>query len=159
MYRKEDEAFYTMLDARLLALLVHGEADNQEEEGKIGVMSVILNRVTKGGWFIDKGIDSVLERHLPSVILKNALVKGKFIYQFSCFQEGDPNRDRLLQLASKQKVDLQYVALAEKVLTGEIKDNVSGALYYYADYIKQPSWAKNMLVTKKIGVHIFLKEK
>lgn len=49
--------------------------------------------------------------------------------------------------------------VAKKVLwENERISSINDSTYYYADYINQPYWAKNMKVVSKIGHHIFLKE-
>lgn len=156
MYRMEDKLFYELSDEELLGIIGIGEADGEPDEGKIAVMNVIKNRVTKEGWFLDRGIFKILYRKYPATILKNALVKERFIYQFSSFNEFDPNRIKLKNLVDKKDFFLKDIA--KSIISGKISDNTNNACYYYADYIHQPSWTKKMTVTTKIGKHIFLKE-
>jgi hypothetical protein len=145
MYRKEDEVFYQITSAELTALLLKGEADGESVEGKKAVIHVLNNRLKIGGWFRDKGIYAKLGNNpLTAIILKNALVKGKYIYQFSCFQEGDPNRIKLLTDA-KNRV-FKYLPL---VLT----------TWEESRYPEPPYWAERMIVTAEIGNHIFMKDK
>lgn len=162
MYRPEvDGVFYNLDTDELRSLLLMGEARGEPDRGKDAVLHVVTNRVDRGGWFWDASI----ARNLPdkpyhAVILKNAIVRKKFIYQFSCFQDADPNnpkdddpnRIRLLKLAYAKEFPL-----LEKVhILDQDGDPTNGAYYYYADYIPEPYWAKKMTVTARIGHHIFL---
>lgn len=167
MYRPEvDGTFYELSKDELLSILLKGEAGGESLLGKLGVLWVVKNRVKKGGWFYD----SLISKHLPdkpyhAVILKNALVKGKvklrFIYQFSCFQDADPNdpldddpnRIKLLTLANNH----QFPLLEMVGGLDRMEDPTRGATHYYADYIPKPYWADKMENTCKIGRHYFLR--
>lgn len=169
MYRPDiDGVFYNLERLQLLSLLIEGEAGRESDLGKAGVLWVVKNRVAKGGWFYDAMISKNLpDKPYHAVILKNAIVKSKvtqtrrFIYQFSCFQDADPNnpndddpnRIKLLTMANNKK--FPYVGLLKRLEC--MDDPTDGALYYYADYIPKPYWADSMKVTCKIGRHIFLR--
>ena len=47
--------------------------------------------------------------------------------------------------------------VALMVMHNEIKDNTGGALYYYAQNITYPYWAKEYKTIKVIGNHTFMK--
>ena len=163
MKRTIDEPFYQLSEAQILTLCCYLEARNQSEEGQIAVMQVIANRVKRGGWFMDSSLKRVGLSPWHCVVLKNALVgckiKGmpcsKYVYQFSCFQEGDPNRAKGLKQCNNYTLD---TSLAEKVIAGELEDTSKGALYYYAPQVCSPAWAKSMTETAVIGDHRFMKE-
>lgn len=157
MYRAVDVPFYAIFPENILALVTWGEASSESREGQIAVMNVIKNRTEAKRWFVDAQVYEKFGSLYHAVILKNVLVRKRFIYQFSSFNDFDTNRQRLLKCVYAQKYPLLDVA--KDVISGKILDNTDEACYYYADYIQQPSWAKNMLVTTKIGRHIFLKEK
>lgn len=162
MTRSEDTSFYSLSDTELLAMLCYGEARGEEPRGQVSVMQVVKNRVEHGGWFLDSGILKAGYSKYHAVCLKNAFVSklGKYIYQFSCFQDGDPNRDILLALCSD--IDMHSVLSrfpSSKVIDGTLEDISKGATHYYSPSIcGTPSWAKKMKVTAIIGHHIFCRE-
>ena len=49
------------------------------------------------------------------------------------------------------------INVALMVMHNEIKDNTGGALYYYAQNIIYPYWAKEYKTIKVIGNHTFMK--
>ena len=130
------------------ALTVYGEAKNQSVSGLQAVLSVIRNRVKVGrfgsGW---KG-----------VIFKP--------WQFSCWNEGDPNRAQLLQLGfqligkterTQNAVFDVCVWLAAQMVEGKYLSNVSDSTHYYAPAIVDtPAWAKSPAVRRTVvGSHVF----
>ena len=78
----KNESFWKLNDRQILALAIYGEARGEPAEGKIAVGSVIMERVDHRDW------DG---KTVHEVCLKK--------YQFSCFNPGDPNRGKLLNLA------------------------------------------------------------
>lgn len=72
--------------------------------------------------------------------------------QFSWTLNSDPN------LIENQHVWDIATAIAEMfTMDGNdpLPDITDGALYYHADYIKNPNWVKDMIETTQIGVHKF----
>jgi hypothetical protein len=78
----KNESFWKLDERQILALAIYGEARGEPAEGKIAVGSVILERVDHRAW------DG---KTVHEVCLKK--------YQLSCFNPGDPNRGKLLNLA------------------------------------------------------------
>jgi len=147
----KNKVFQELEDIRLLALAIYGEARGEPLGGKIGVASVILNRMKKGGWF---------GKTLKDVILKP--------YQFSCFNENDPNRIKLLAISQnwdmfyqKDKALRECYDIARKFLDPNdvliFKDNVCGATHYKTKNCKA-SWADKMQLVAVIGNHEFYSE-
>jgi len=144
--------FRELDDVRLLALVVYGEARGEPLAGKIAVASVVLNRLKKNGWF---------GKTLKDVILKP--------FQFSCFNEDDPNRIKLLAIAQnwdmfyqKEKALRECYDIARKFLDPNditvLKDNTCGATHYKTKNCKA-AWADKMQLTAVIGNHEFYAEK
>jgi spore germination cell wall hydrolase CwlJ-like protein len=139
---------FKILDkTKLLAICLYGEARGEGMGGKIGVASVIMNRVKKGGWF---------GKTIHEVILKKM--------QFSCFNENDPNRTKLVMIAQnwdlyykKEKALQNCYYVAEKVINGDLKDNVSGATHYKTIKCKA-AWAASMKLMAVIDNHEFYLE-
>jgi len=152
--RTEDKnkVFRELDDDKLLALVIYGEARGESYGGKVGVASVILNRLKKGGWF---------GKTIKDVILKP--------FQFSCFNDNDPNRIKLLAIAQnwelfykKDKALRECYDIASKFLDPNdismLKDNVSGATHYKTKNCKA-YWADKMQLVAVIGNHEFYAEK
>jgi spore germination cell wall hydrolase CwlJ-like protein len=142
------EVFEELDDKKLMALCLYGEARGEPLSGKIGVASVIMNRVKKNGWF--------------GSTIKKVILKPK---QFSCFNEQDPNRRRLIMIAQnwdyffqKDKTLRECYSIAERVIEGiTFQDNVFGATHYKT--VKCiASWADKMKLVAIIGNHEFYTE-
>ena len=151
MEKDKNKIFKSLDDDKLLALAIYGEARGESYGGKVGVASVILNRLKKGGWF---------GKTLKDVILKP--------YQFSCFNDNDPNRIKLLAIAlawdmfyKKDLVLRECYDLAKKMLDPDnftvFKDNVLGATHYKTKDCKA-TWADKMKLVAVIGNHEFYSE-
>ena len=96
------------------------------------------------------------------VIANRARVKDKTPYeivhepkQFSCWDVLTPGMMEENYIAVKEIAD----KLAAECLS--LFDITEGALNYLAEWLYEsprcPEWAKGMIVTKKIGRHVFLK--
>lgn len=139
--------FRNLDDKKLLAICLYGEARGEAMGGKVGVASVIMNRVKKGKWFGDT---------VQKVILKPK--------QFSCFNGNDPNRITLVLISQnwdiyykKYKALQECYYVAEKVIDGDLKDSVSGATHYKTKKCKV-AWADKMKLMAVIGNHEFYLE-
>lgn len=148
----KNRIFRKLDDVKLLALTIYGEARGEPLGGKVGVASVVMNRLKKGGWF---------GKTLKDVILKP--------YQFSCFNDNDPNCIKLLAIAQdwdtfyqKDKVLQECHDIARKFLDPNditiLKDNTCGATHYKTKNCKA-AWVDKMQLTAVIGNHEFYVEK
>ena len=80
----KNESFLKLDDAQLMALTIYGEARGESYDGKVSVGTVILERVDHRDW------DG---KTIKEVCLKK--------WQFSCYNENDPNRGKLLNIAEQ----------------------------------------------------------
>lgn len=79
-------------------------------------------------------------------------------YQFSCWNENDPNRKKIVEVSTNDSVFLVCLDVADKILTGITKDFIGGANHYYSDTMKEPPyWATGQKPVAKVGHHIFFK--
>ena len=130
----------------LLGMLVYGEARGESVTGRTAVAHVALNRVLDMKRRYGSG--------LRAVILKP--------WQFSCFNENDPNREKLLgpfNSSGKATWDGCYAAaLAARCVVTD--DPTGGANLYHVAGIELPKWATAPGVKHKvqIGRHLFYKE-
>lgn len=116
-----------------------GEARNQGFLGMLAVGFVILNRATHPRWWGDS---------LVSVCLDP--------WQFSSWNENDPNRERLINVTN---ADPQY-RIAKRagslIVSGSPGEDITlGADSYYATGIAPPEWATRSRFTIQIGAHRF----
>jgi spore germination cell wall hydrolase CwlJ-like protein len=80
-------------------------------------------------------------------------------YQFSCFNDGDPSRDKLsmARIESPESWGACH-AIARLILGGHTLDPTDGATHYYARSIPTPYWARpetGWVEHTVIGHHIF----
>lgn len=80
--------------------------------------------------------------------------------QFSCWNERDPNRARMIAVA--RQPDTAYeraLALADDILDGTLDENAEGATHYYAMSLPTPpDWAKGRSPCCRIGNHLFFRD-
>lgn len=128
---------------QVVTLTIWGEARGEGPDGMLGVAWVIKNRQDNPRWW---GVG------WQGVCLKP--------WQFSCWNENDPNRALMLTSAMASQSYYMCRLTAESVmgLDGEIpKDPTLGADSYYAESIKMPVWAERAVFTRKIGTQRFYK--
>jgi len=75
--------------------------------------------------------------------------------QFSCWNGKADGIKSLEATIAKAKKHPRW-KIAERLL-GSNTNFTNGADHYHADYISKPYWADSMIVTAKIGRHIFYK--
>jgi hypothetical protein len=151
------DEFKKLSDKQLLAILLYGEARGEPVEGQIAVANVVRNRVRKPSWW---------GSNWQEVILKATKVKDKWYAEFSCFNEDDPNCQKLLSIVrdptNLPKIMRQLSWIAEGIIGDLIEDNTHGACYYMTNSLynsdRKPKWATKMKITCVKGNDTFLKE-
>jgi N-acetylmuramoyl-L-alanine amidase len=131
---------YSSLSAlELMALCIWREARGEGLLGKRGVGHVICNRVN---------VRSFFGQDVSSVILKP--------YQFSSFNQDDPNSDKWPLDADPSWLDSQSVA--KQVLSWSDPDITAGALYYFSPPLSSAprAWG-SVKVTLTVGNLTFCK--
>lgn len=121
-----------------LARTLYGEARGQGLDGMAAVANVIVNRANNPGWW-GASIASVCTHP----------------WQFSCWNEGDPNRARLLRVTDADPQFRDCLLIARAAVAGELRDRTSGANHYHATSIPVPKWARGRKPTVTIGDHCF----
>jgi N-acetylmuramoyl-L-alanine amidase len=136
-------ALQPLTDVQILALTLYGEARSEGLDGMWAVASVIATRAKKRGvsW--------------RTVCLQPL--------QFSCWNDNDPNREKLLALASAWDHGLavspslrRAMVIAQAMHEDRLGSNVGNADHYYSRRIPKPSWAGKMRHIATIKDHIFL---
>ena len=127
-------------DVLVMAQTIWGEARGETNEGKYAIAHVIKNRFDSKKWFSADTLEGVCKKK----------------WQFSCWNEGDPNKEKREQLTHGDIKD--FVDIANNVLNGHHDSNVGKSTHYYADYIKEPDWAEGKTPITTIGVHHFYED-
>lgn len=129
-------------DIDVLARTIYGEARGEPVRGKEAVACVILNRVRRakrrGGYWWGEDIESVCLKP----------------WQFSCWNDEDPNREKLLKVTGANSVFKTCQRVARRAVGGAIKDPTEGATHYHNVRI-EPPWSRGRPPTVIIGQHTF----
>lgn len=129
----------------ILGLTIIGEGRGEPIHGQVGIGSVIRNRLRTGKSYSDICL-------APK--------------QFSCWNENDPNRAVLLELAEKlllgEKIVDPYLKqcmfVASGIASWDIMDNTNGAVNYMTRELFNSNtvdWASNARNVSTRGNHIF----
>jgi spore germination cell wall hydrolase CwlJ-like protein len=131
--------------ADILARTLWGEARGESVRGIEAVAAVVLNRVAvaraRGGFWWGGSVADVCRK--PR--------------QFSCWNEGDPNRVKLLAVGADDPVFNTCRRIARRAVAGLLDDPTGGATHYHARGI-EPRWAVGRSPCAEIGRHLFYRE-
>lgn len=126
----------------VLARTLFGEARGEPVRGKEAVASVIVNRVrrarNRSGYWWGDSIAAVCRRP----------------WQFSCWNENDPNRDKIEAVDQGNEVFACCVRIARRAVAGVLKDPTGGATHYHAGGATPP-WVLDRTPCAVIGNHKF----
>lgn len=131
-----------VVDAHWMALTMWGEARAHGEIGMRAVGHVIHNRKLGGDAFVTDTVSKA--------------------YQFSCWNEGDPNREAMLNIASLRlgSADAESWSIAKRVaqeiLAGRSTDITGGAKFYHTTGVS-PAWSRGLEPDRVIGNHLFFR--
>lgn len=114
----------------VLARTLYGESEANNEADAVAIGHVILNRVRYTKW----------PDTIPEVCLQPL--------QFSCWNDHDPGRKRILNANGPWWNRCQ--SIAQRLIDGAGIDPTFGATHYYATYIKTPKWARNKRPCHKV---------
>ena len=127
----------TFEDLDIMAKTMWGESRNQDTSGQIAVASVIKNRAEARRWYGDTP---------KEVCLKE--------WQFSCWNEGDPNKEKMEQLSRTDPIYIKMLGIGFLVMSGKIKDNTQNSTHYHTKAVK-PKWSYNVQPVCEYGEHLF----
>jgi spore germination cell wall hydrolase CwlJ-like protein len=133
-----------VVDAHWMALTMWGEGRGQGEEGMRAVGHVIRNRqqAKRNGAFVTDTVSAA--------------------WQFSCWNEGDPNRAAMLNVETLPETSrdhrlwLAAKRIAAEILAGRSADPTGGALFYHTVDV-QPRWSEGVAPVAQIGTHLFFR--
>ena len=154
-----------------LAKNIYFEARAESMQGKIAVASVVKNRIKDDKFpktycgVIKEGrhVESWKTRGVAGVPDKDRIfVPRKNQCQFSWYCDGLKD---IIWIQLKDGTPIEHnktswrdaVNVALMVITGEVRDNTGGALFYYAHNQVYPDWANDFTNTRVIGNHTFMK--
>ena len=151
--------FEALTDAQIMGLCIWAEARGEGMEGRIAVGSVILNRADFGA------IHDPWGRRYGKTVHTVVMAPWQFSWLNSKPPQSytDPQYERVVKIA--QDFEGEYhdhpnlfimFAIAEGMLQGNIKRNVSSLYYHTLDV--HPPWAKKLVVERTIGAHVFYEE-
>lgn len=132
--------FLSARDLDVLTRTLYGEARSEPDDGVVAVVHVVRNRA------LARRTDAATECLRP--------------WQFSCWNQGDPNLAKLRALKSDDPHYVRLSNLARKAW--DLPDITRGAKNYYAPKGmpggKPPGWASapGARETLKVGGHIFI---
>lgn len=138
---EQDAAFEH--DVKMMALTMWGEARGHGPKGMRAVGHVILNRLNSKRNFGDT-IEGVVKKRK----------------HFSCWNKGDPNRERMLQIdklkdgSAGKKRWIEAQQIAREILSGQSKDATKGAIFYHTTGVA-PAWSKGVDPIAKVENHLF----
>lgn len=131
-------ANYNITNAYIVAATLWGEARGEGERGMHAVLNVIMNRA-KGNF--QKARDVVLASK-----------------QFSMWNDvSEPAVTAMAMVRNSDDQWLEAVRLVDRASQGNLPDITHGATFYFNPKKANPSWAKKMVRTARIGNHDFYK--
>lgn len=138
-------------DIDILARTLWAEARGEGMPGMIAVAHVVLNRVKAGKWYGRKV--SGYDDHTIAAVCRKP-------WQFSCWNDGDPNLPKLLNVDLSDRHFRRAMLIACAVVNGEagFGDTTQGADHYYAAGTRVPDWADGRRHVVSIGRHLFFND-
>lgn len=126
----------------ILARTLYGEARGEPVRGIEAVAAVVLNRVaraeSRGAYWWGATIAQVCTKP----------------WQFSCWNPGDPNREKILAVKPEAKAFNCCRRIARRAVAGTLKDPTGGATHYH-HIAAAPAWARGRAPSAEIGNHLF----
>lgn len=127
----------------VLARTIYGEARGEPVRGKEAVAAVVINRLRHarrlgGRFWWGNDVTAICRRP----------------WQFSCWNEGDPNRAKVEAVTAKNKVFQTCMRIARRAVAGTLEDPTGGATHYH-HHDARPPWARRRAPSAEIGNHLF----
>ena len=133
------EAFDQDEEAHCLAKNIYFEAGNQPLAGRIAVGQVTINRRDHG----------MFPHTICEVVYQGGETRNRCQFSWYCDGKHDTPTD--------SETWLDSIVLAFRLLNFDDMDITEGSLWYHANYIEDPYWAKELTPTVVINNHIFYK--
>lgn len=144
-------------DLDIVARTVWGEARGEGETGMRAVACVVVTRAR------------LAREHRAATGKKHPLfgdgtLAGACLvkFQFSCWNEHDPNLAKLKAVGIPDSAFIAARVVAYEAVNGHLPDTTNGATHYmaYRDFAaaRVGHWSQRMMVTERIGGHVFMRE-
>ena len=130
---------YTKEDLDVMSRTIWGEARSEGPKGMEAVAAVIVNRTLDARW--PRSIKEVCKQ--PK--------------QFSCWNQRDPNRVKMLRVTEKDPSFQLAKKVALRILQEKNKDTTCAGLTFYHTKRIRPKWARTQKPVVSIGRHHFYK--
>lgn len=143
-------------DLKIMAQTIFGEARGETRRGRMAVGCVIMNRAVKAAEY-------TASKKRPHPLFGNGSLTSACLrkYQFSCWNENDPNLAKLHAVRLGDSVFNECVAVALDVIANRLletyagRDPSCGALHYYVSGSPVPGWHQGERPSAMIGRHLF----
>jgi N-acetylmuramoyl-L-alanine amidase len=136
-------------DIDSLARTIWAEARGEGAAGMEAVAHVIINRLAKPSWW-SRGVGGGVPDDTIAAVCRKP-------WQFSCWNDNDPNRTKLQRVTVADGAFARAWAIARAVLDGDgamATDPTGGATHYHVFNIR-PQWADGATACASIGRHRF----
>lgn len=125
-------------ELRTLARLAWGEGRSEGYCGMVAISAVVINRMQRNPKTFGATVTQVINKP----------------YAFSSFGKTDPNRLKMAKIDESDEHYLRATLAALAAVAGQ--DPTGGGLYFHA-VGSRPSWAARMVVSARIGQHVFMR--
>lgn len=143
---KDAQEFMREMEIDVLARTLYGEARGETRQGIEAVAHVILNRVMqakKSGGHYWWGNDIVSVCQTP--------------YQFSCWNPGDPNRQKLMAVTGDNEKFMSCLRIARRAVYGQLGADITCGANHYHTTAVAPKWSVGKTPCAQFGTHVFFK--
>ena len=143
---KDAQEFMREMEIDVLARTLYGEARGETRQGMEAVAHVILNRVAQakkssGDYWWGNNIVSVCQTP----------------YQFSCWNPGDPNRQKLMAVTADNKKFATCLRIARRAVYGQLGTDITNGANHYHTTAVSPKWSVGQTPIAQFGTHVFFK--
>lgn len=145
----------TLDEREALARTIFAEASGEGFAGMMAVGLVIMNRqLAKATWW---------GKTIKEICLKSS---AKGVHQFSCWNEGDPNRARITveEMPDSYEwsvclfiADLILEDLADRPGPQQLYDFTAGSCHYHTKAV-HPRWSRGHAPALELGAHVFFND-
>ncbi|MGA7673526.1 MAG: cell wall hydrolase [Rhizomicrobium sp.] len=141
-------------DIDVLARTVFGEARGESFEGQCAVAQVIVNRAEIAQAYV--ALHGHAHPRFGNGTIRSACQSAfKGIHQFSCWNDGDPTKARMLAATDADPTFVTAKTVARLVTNGNETNRVDGCTHYFNPAVASPPWAAGKKPFATIGHHQF----
>lgn len=137
-------------DTDILARTICGEARGEGQGGMECVAMVVMNRCEIAKPYLAKH-----DKRHPLFGDGSPASACLMPWQFSCWNQNDPNRAIIEALGPEKAIFRQAMNIAEDAIAGSLADRTGGATHYYDRRSPTPSWAEGKAPCYTEGHHLF----